>query len=103
MASGHLVADGKLTLHGHVNLDHFYDARRQFVALFIAPQPAFKRVLATGHLRTVDIHYLVDLFGKHRIVKKQSFKFGNGNLDQAARLNGCIFGEIDLLAFFQRR
>src|SRR6266478_214665 len=33
VAAGHLVADGKLALHGDIDLDQLDDARRQFVAL----------------------------------------------------------------------
>ena len=33
VASGHLVADGKLALHRDVDLHQLDDARRQFVAL----------------------------------------------------------------------
>ena len=32
VAPGHLVADGELALHGHIDLDHFDDAGRQLVA-----------------------------------------------------------------------
>ena len=33
VASGHLVADRQLTLHGDVDLDHLDDARRKLVSL----------------------------------------------------------------------
>src|SRR5688572_14534566 len=50
MASGHLVADRKLTLHCDEDLDHLDHARRKFVTL-----------LQLGDLLVVDVRKDVDL------------------------------------------
>ena len=41
VATGHLVADLELALHGDVDLDHLDDARRQLVALLQELDPLF--------------------------------------------------------------
>jgi len=64
VASGHLVADRKLALHGDVDLDHLDDAWREFVALLhladlLVGDLAENIDLTTGHLLDL-VDLLVD-------------------------------------------
>ena len=68
VASGHLVADAQLALHGDVNLDELDHARRQFIAL-----GQFVFLLVDDLLEHVDLarsHFLdlVDLLVDARIL-----------------------------------
>src|SRR5258708_25387853 len=88
VASGHLVADGELALHGDIDLDQLDDARGQFVALLELFLALFGDLaqhidLARGHL--LDFF---DLFDQERIllVEFQALQVARGDLfDQVAR------------------
>ena len=58
VASGHLVADTQLALHGDVDLDHLDDARRELVALLQVFAPLFGFLLqdADAVLGALDEH-----------------------------------------------
>ena len=38
MASGHLIAHGKLPFHGHINFNHLDDSRQEFIPFFHSAQ-----------------------------------------------------------------
>src|SRR5258708_2068851 len=49
MAAGHLVADRQLALHGHVDLDHLDDTRRELVTLLQVLTTLFRLLLENAH------------------------------------------------------
>src|ERR1700686_3607318 len=102
VAPGHLVADGKLALHGDVGLDQLDDARGQLVALF-------ELVLALlGDLAEhVDLprgHFLdfLDLLDEQRVlfVELQTLEVARGDfLDDLAREFDAL-GQQPLVGLF---
>ena len=60
---GHLVAHGKLALHGHIDLDHFDDPRRHLVALLELGHALFKDDMDEVHLLLVVGHYAAHRLG----------------------------------------
>src|ERR1700730_4331804 len=101
VAAGHFVTDGKLALHGDVNLDQLDDARRQLVA-FLELVLAFLGDLA----QYVDLargHFLdfLDLFNEQWIffVELQALKVARGDLlDDLARKLDAL-GQQALVGF----
>ena len=61
VASGHLVADRKLALHGDVDLDQLDDARRKFVALAQLGDLLFGDLFEHGDLTRGHLFDFVDL------------------------------------------
>src|SRR5467141_3238043 len=102
VAPGHLVADGKLALHGDVGLDQLDDARGQLVALLelvlaLLGDLAEHVDLARGHL----LHFL-DLLDEQRVlfVELQTLKVARGDfLDDLAREFDAL-GQQPLVGLF---
>src|SRR5438552_12993832 len=88
MAAGHLVADGKLALHGDVHLDQLDDARGQLVALLELVLALFGDL--AQHVDLARGHFLdfLDLLDEKRIffVEFQALEVASGDFfDDLAR------------------
>src|SRR5438552_839334 len=91
MAAGHLVADGKLALHGDVHLDQLDDARGQLVALLELVLALFGDL--AQHVDLARGHFLdfLDLLDEKRIlfVEFQALEVASGDFfdDLAGQLD----------------